>query len=84
MVPEYSKFVEAMKLYLISFSDIMKTSPYNVYLLTPHFYIVKLEFTGVNIFLVCAIKHRSCIQDLCFFSRNKKKNHNVSSRNYYF
>ena len=38
---------------------IMQTCPYNVYPLTPHFYIVKLGFTGVFIFfLIFALKHR--------------------------
>ena len=31
---------------------IMQTSPYNEYPLTPHFYIVKLGFTGVYIFFL--------------------------------
>ena len=31
---------------------IMPTCPYNVYPLTPHFYIVKLGFTGVFIFFL--------------------------------
>ena len=38
---------------------IMKTCLYNVDPLKPHFYIVKLEFTGVYIiFLISAQKHR--------------------------
>ena len=61
---------------------IMQTSPCNEYPLTPHFYIVKLGFTGVYIFfLIFALKHRSlvhvrtaslseavltCTNDLCF------------------
>ena len=41
---------------------IMQTSPYNEYPLTPHFYIVKLGFTGVYIFfLIFALKHRSWV-----------------------
>ena len=40
-------------------STIMKTSLYNFNLLKPHFYIVKLGFTGVYIiFLISAQKHR--------------------------
>ena len=38
--------------------NIMQTSPCNEYPLTPHFYIVKLGFTGVYIFLIFALKHR--------------------------
>ena len=41
------------------FNNIMLTSPCNVYPLTPHFYILKLGFTGVYIiFLIFASKHR--------------------------
>ena len=37
----------------------MITCPCNVYPLTPHFYIVKLEVTGVYIFFhIFALKHR--------------------------
>ena len=40
-------------------SDITKTYQYNFDTLKPHFYIVKLDFTGVNlIFLISAQKHR--------------------------
>ena len=36
----------------------MLTCPCNVYLLTPHFYIVKLGFTkGIHYFLIFALKH---------------------------
>ena len=41
-----------MSVLVFVFTDfvcIMKTSPCNVYPLTPHFYIVKLGFTGVYI-----------------------------------
>ena len=37
---------------------ITKTSPCNEHPLTPIFYIVKLGFTGVYIFLIFAPKHR--------------------------
>ena len=41
---------------------IMQTRPYNENPLTPHFYIVKLGFTGVCIFfLIFALKHRSWV-----------------------
>ena len=41
---------------------IMQTSPCNEYPLTPHFYQVKLGFTGVYIFfLIFALKHRSWV-----------------------
>ena len=37
----------------------MQTSPCNEFPFTPHFYIVKLGFTGVYIiFLIFALKHR--------------------------
>ena len=36
----------------------MQTSPCNEYPLTPHFYIVKLGFTGgISYFLILALKH---------------------------
>ena len=38
--------------------SIMLTCPCIVYPLTPHFYIVRLGFTGVYIFLIFALKHR--------------------------
>ena len=38
--------------------NITKTSPCNEHPLTPHFYQVKLGFTGVYIFLISAPKHR--------------------------
>ena len=40
-----------------SYLTIMQTCPFDVDLLTPHFYIVKLGFTGVFIFLIFALKH---------------------------
>ena len=42
---------------------IMLTCPCNVYPLTPHFYIVKLGFTGwgIHFFLFFALKHRSWV-----------------------
>ena len=46
---------------IVRFADvhITKTCLYNVDLLKPHFYIVKLGFTGVYIiFLISAQKHR--------------------------
>ena len=55
---------EMKKLYLqYSFSNITKTRLYNFDPLKPHFYIVKLGFTGVHvyiIFLISAQKHRLC------------------------
>ena len=66
---------------------IMNTCPCDVDPLTPHFYIVKLGFTGVFIFflLIFALKHRlwvlvrtaaevvlTCTHDLVL-STNKKK-----------
>ena len=36
----------------------MITCPCDLYPLAPHFYIVKLGFTGVYIFLFFALKHR--------------------------
>ena len=38
--------------YMDVFKSIMLTSPYNVDPLTPHFYIVKLGFTGVYIIIL--------------------------------
>ena len=46
--------LQVKKLYLIT-----KIYLYNLYPLKPHFYIVKLGFTGVYIiFLICAQTHR--------------------------
>ena len=67
----------------------MPTYLCNVHPLTPHFYIVKLGFTGVNIFFIFALKHRlgyslerlieavlTCTHNLCFEQKyeNIKKN----------
>ena len=38
--------------------NIMKTDPYNFGPLKPHFYIVKLAFTGLYFFLISAQKYR--------------------------
>ena len=38
--------------------NIMITGPCHVYPLTPHFYMVKLGFTGVYIFSYFSLKHR--------------------------
>ena len=43
---------------LFHHSTIMITCPCNVYPLTPHFYIVKVGFTRVYIFLIFTSKHR--------------------------
>ena len=42
----------------VCLDDITKTSPCNKHPLKPHFYIVKLGFTGVYFFLIFAPKHR--------------------------
>ena len=42
------------------FSYIMLTRPCNVYPLTPHFYIVKLGFTGVYIILLFLLSNIDC------------------------
>ena len=38
----------------------MKTSLYNIGPLKPHFYIVKLGFTGVVIFFLFLLKNKDC------------------------
>ena len=68
---------------------IMKTSPCNLYPCTPHFYIVKLGFTGKYIFfLIFAIKHRLWVlvrtATIYVLSKNKKKNQKNFSENYHF
>ena len=40
--------------------NIMKTSPCNEHPLTPHFYIVKLGFTGVYIFFLFLLQNIDC------------------------
>ena len=54
--------------------SINKTSPCNEHTLTPHFYIVKLGFTGVAIhfFLIFALKHRLWVLTIYALSKNKK------------
>ena len=49
--------------------------------LTPHFYIVKLGFTGVDIIFSEAVL--TCTLDLCF-EQQKKIYHNFSSENFRF
>ena len=60
---------------------ITKTCLYNVYPLKPHFYIVKLGFTGVYIIvLISALKHRLWVleavltstHNLCFEQKFEK------------
>ena len=66
---------------------ITKTSPCNEYPLTPHFCIVKLQFTGVFIFsyfcsktwIVGTRKNR-----LTFWAKKKENYHNFSSENCHF
>ena len=41
-------------------ADITKTSPCNEHPLTPHFYIVKLGFTGVYIFFLFLLQNIDC------------------------
>ena len=72
-----------MKLILTTLSKIrlnylvVLTGPYNVNLITPHFYIIKLELAGVHIISFFALKHRwlvlvlkeaflMCTHNLCF------------------
>ena len=61
----------------------MLTCPCNVYPLTPHFYIAKVGFTGVYIFLIFALKHRLWVlvrtASLCFEQKYK----NFHLKNYH-
>ena len=41
-------------------ANIMKTSLCNEYPLTPHFYIVKVGFTGVDIFFLFLLQNIDC------------------------
>ena len=68
----------------------MQTCPYSEYPLTPHFYIVKLGFTGVYIcFLIFALKHRlwelvrTRTHNLCFEQKYENK-HTFSTENGHF
>ena len=71
---------------------ITKTSPCNEHPLKPHFYIVKLGFTGVFIFLIFALKHRlwvlvrtaSLRPTIYVLSKNKKICHIFTSKNIIF
>ena len=54
---------------------IMLTHPCNLHPLDPHFYTVKLRFTGIYIFLIFALIHKlwvlievvlTCTHNLCF------------------
>ena len=77
---------------------IMKTSLYNFYPLKPHFYVVKLGFTGVYIiFLISAQKHRLWVlvrtalceavltstHNLCF-EQKYEKNQDFLSESFHF
>ena len=54
-----TSIVVLVRMQKICFGCITRTRLYNFDLLKPHFYIVKLGFTGVNIiFLISAQKHR--------------------------
>ena len=64
---------------------ITKTCVYNFDPLKPHFYIVKLGFTGVNIsFLISAQNHRLWVLVRTVMSRNMKKYQNFLSENFHF
>ena len=65
--------------------NITKTYLYNFDPLKPHFYTVKLGFTGVYIiFLISAQKHRMWVPTIYVLSRNMKKYHNFLSENFHF
>ena len=64
------------------------TSPCDLYPFTPHFYIVKVRFTGVYIFFILALKHRLWVlvrtaSVTIYVLRKNKKYHNFSSKNYH-
>ena len=65
---------KAQPQYIAELENITKASPYNEHPLTPHFYIVKLGFTGVYIFF--ALKHRLWVlvrtASINVLSKNKK------------
>ena len=46
----------ASQSYIVHYHVIMKTCLYNFDLLKPHFYIVKLGFTGINIIFLILLK----------------------------
>ena len=82
-----SYHIAFLRLIVRTVSFIRLTCPCNVHPLSPHFYIVKLGFTGVYIFfLIFALKHRvwvlvrtarrflTCTHNLCF-----SKNINIFS-----
>ena len=71
-------------------TDITKTCLYNFGPLKPHFYIVKLGFTGVYIILLISVqKHRLCeavltsTLNLCFEQKYEKYS-NFLSENFQF
>ena len=51
---------------------ITKTSPCNVHPLTPHFYIVKLGFTGVYIDCGYSLEPPQFVPTIYVLSKNKK------------
>ena len=64
---------------------IMKTRLYNCDPLKPHFYIVKLGFTGVYInFLISAPIHRLWVLTIYVLSRNVKNIRIFLSKNFSF
>ena len=95
MVSLESRQAIEVRLYFdTAFSYIAKTYLYNFDPLRPHFYIVKLGFTGVYIiFLISALKHRLWVlvrtavltstHNLCF-EQIYEKYQNFSSENFHF
>ena len=62
------------------------TDPCDIYPLRPHFYIVKLGFTGVYIILIFALKHilcvlvRTCTHNICFAQKYMKIMYNMKKK----
>ena len=78
------------KIEKIIFTDyIMKTCPFNVYSLEPHFYVAKLGFAGVHLFFFFFFLLQNidceavltCNHNLCF---EQKKYQNFSAENSQF
>ena len=64
---------------------ITKTSQYNFDFLKPHFFIVKLGFTGVYIiFLISAQKHRLWVLTIIVSSKNMKNIRVFHPKNFSF
>ena len=63
---QFSFLSNMFALILLYVCVFMLTCPWNVCTLTPHFYIVKLEFTGVYLIIIILFALKHSTHNLCF------------------